>query len=519
MRKEQSILKIDVEEDIFEYDIVFPSNSFKDSDKHLSEIEKRICENNKIINEINDEIDNLTNHADKFDYMIAVSSGVICGVIDSFFIGEWNFIDAKVSSDIIINNKVLSYARKCGYKGDGLKEAISFLERKFPLAGDSTWKGSGNGISEREHHLDDFSHHPTFVGLIFCIVSQFTKTAMYSNSEGEFVKLPITIDENGNLEGKTPAAKISAGILNWLINVARNRKGHLFSDMAGSKHTPGGGMGIPGPIVSLLKELSALPMINDSGLAKNIAKAYKKGIGAEKGQLDLGCLNALFEGASSKMDLRTENAVTSELKRQALPVVINELIVRTFYFVRNLISEIKVKKSLMNIDWKKVMPFKNRTIIRMLTIATGTFTAIDLADAAIRSAIKSGGEPMTFLKNFVLRMNFVGVGRFAIAIGQDTLMGYKNEYYRKKRIKVMIEQIFLLEAKAYFKQSDMWISAINTDKAIVDTWSIMEESIVFYQESMIEISDSMKGIEKVLSAANKKNPEQMKQMVDILKFN
>ena len=35
MRKEQSILKIDVEEDIFEYDIVFPSNSFKDSDKHL----------------------------------------------------------------------------------------------------------------------------------------------------------------------------------------------------------------------------------------------------------------------------------------------------------------------------------------------------------------------------------------------------------------------------------------------------------------------------------------------------
>ena len=155
----------------------------------------------------------------------------------------------------------------------------------------------------------------------------------------------------------------------------------------------------------------------------------------------------------------------------------------------------------------------------MLTIATGTFTAIDLADAAIRSAIKSGGEPMTFLKNFVLRVNFVGVGRFAIAIGQDTLMGYKNEYYRKKRIKVMIEQIFLLEAKAYFKQSDMWISAINTDKAIVDTWSIMEESIVFYQESMIEISDSMKGIEKVLSAANKKNPEQMKQMVDILKFN
>ena len=34
-----------------------------------------------------------------------------------------------------------------------------------------------------------------------------------------------------------------------------------------------------------------------------------KGIGTGKGQVDLGVLNSLFEGASSKMDVRTERAV------------------------------------------------------------------------------------------------------------------------------------------------------------------------------------------------------------------
>ena len=49
------------------------------------------------------------------------------------------------------------------------------------------------------------------------------------------------------------------------------------------------------------------------------------------------------------------------------------------------------------INWNNVLPFKNRTVIRMLTIATGTFTAIDMADAAIQSAVKSGGfGPMSF---------------------------------------------------------------------------------------------------------------------------
>ena len=41
------------------------------------------------------DIERLTNQADGVDYAIAVSSGIIAGLIDIFFVGEWDFKNAK----------------------------------------------------------------------------------------------------------------------------------------------------------------------------------------------------------------------------------------------------------------------------------------------------------------------------------------------------------------------------------------------------------------------------------------
>lgn len=373
------------------------------------------------------EIDRLTDHTDGVDYALAVSSGIIAGLIDSFFVGEWDFAKAKARSNEEINKKIEAFAREKGWTGKGLKEAVAWLEEKYPLPGDSTWNGENIHVSAKSHHLDDIAHHPTLIGLLFCIISQFTEKAMYSNRYGEFYAIPIAVDENGQLDGKTPAAKVSAGIINWCINVARNWEGHLYSDMAGSKQTAGKGMGIPGSILSTLKELSMLPFLKDTEFPKKLYQAYTKGIGTEKGQLDLKAFNVLFQGGdSNKFDLRTENAVKNELKRQSIPVIINEVVVRSFYFVRHLSLEWKEKGDLQLLEWKNVLPINNRTIIRMLTISTGTFTVVDMADAAIRSAVKSKGLPHTFAANFVLRVNFVGVGRFAISCSSELMMSMRK---------------------------------------------------------------------------------------------
>lgn len=396
-----------------------------------------------------EEIERLTCQADGLDYTLAVTSGLIAGVIDIIFVGEWDFKNAKAISNEKVNSKIMTFAKKhpdyivfCNNalegKGkprkkpldpDRLPTAIRFLEWKYPLPGDNSWKGVADKVTPKSHHLDDFSHHPTLVGLICCIISQFTHTATYINKEGSVINVPIEIDENGMLEGKTPSAKIASGFLNWVTNVIKNQKGHLYSDMGGSKSTAGDGMGIPGSFMSFLKELSALPMFANSDFSLVLYKAFTKGIGDGKSQLNLGAFNSLFEGADSKFDSRTEDAIKHELNRQAISVVVNEVIVRCFYFVRHLYLEIKEKQIAELIEWKKIIPFGNRTLARMMTISSGTMEVVDMADAVIRAGAKSGGNMAVFASQFVLRINYVGIGRFAIACTADVVMGARKTRY------------------------------------------------------------------------------------------
>lgn len=494
--------------------------------EEMDEIDYLLDERQKKIDELNKDIDRLTNHADGLDYSIAVASGILTGLIDIFVVGEWDFTEAKKISNIEANEKVMKLAQKHGYTGGRLKGssgAIKSLEDEFKLPGDNTWnianqQGADTGISAISHHLDDFCHHPTLIGLISCILVQFTKGTIYSNKDGKLIRLPISVDENGKLEGKTPEFKISAGVINWCLNVARNRKGHLISDIAGSNTSIKDGAGIPGVIISTLKELSALPVIQDSDFPKKLSKAYQNGIGDGKNQVDLGVFNRLFEGPSSKMDIRTENAIKHELKRQAMPVVLNEVIVRSFYFVRRFINELKIKKDIFKMDWKAALPFRNRTIARMMTIATGTFTAVDLAGASIESLIKSGGPTPAFLSNMIVNVNFVGIGRFAIAAGTDVAMGVKRSNLRDKRIEIYGEMLYLSNAKVYYKQADMWIAAESAEKTIEEAYDLMEETTVIFIEAWKENKEALSNIGKYSNGIKKNNESLLNDINDILKW-
>ncbi len=388
--------------------------------------------------EASEELKRLTNHADGVDYAIAATAGIVTGMIDVFFVGEWDFASAKAVSNEEINRRVTTFAkkkgldewaRKNGKDPNRLENAIQFLEDKFKLPGDGEYKEfKSRGVTDKTHHLDDFCHHPTFIGLICCILVQFTGIGKYHPSSGTVIPASIQVNQYGKFVSEETWGKVFSGIINWFFNVAetiKNREGHLFSDMAGSIGSAkkgNDGMGLPGSFLSTAKELSSLPCFRDSNFAENLRKAYQNGIGTGKAQFDLGSFNSLFSGASSKLDMRTEMAVGHELKRQARPVLLNEIIVRGAFFIRQFIRQMREKKSLQDIEWKQLFPIRNRTVVRMLTISTGTFTTIDLADAAIRASAKGAA----FLPAFVLRINFVGVGRFSLALGADMIMGIQK---------------------------------------------------------------------------------------------
>lgn len=534
-----STFKIETEDDFqVEYEIL-PAYGTDEVDPRKKEINKNIADIdamsvklNKKIDYLNKDIDRLTNHADGLDYALAVTSGVIAGIIDIVFVGEWDFKKAKDKSNKEINEKIMNFAKKNGYEGNKLNGAVSFLEKKFPLPGDGAYKeiinpitGKADKITNFSHHLDDFCHHPTLIGLICCIIVQFQGNTIYFDKNGEHFKLPIEVNEYGQFQGHNPITKLFSGVINWFLNCAKamaNAKGHWMSDLAGSKNSAGEGMGLPGSFMSLMKELSSIPIFKDSGFSKNLDKAFRNGIGEGKKQVDLGAFNALFEGegVSSQFDYRTENAIKGELKRQALPVIINEVLVRGVYFIRRFIVELKEHNSLMDINWKNVIPFRNRTIVRMMTISTGTFTAIDLADAAIEAAIKNAGnvENPRFLKDFILRVNFVGIGRFAIAVGTDIGMGVKKQHLIKERMQYKAEDGMLQTGKLFYMQEGMWIEAVDTEKAIQELTETTEKTMLYYIESCDDISESIENIGNTAIEAEKKNPGLINEMKDILSW-
>lgn len=188
-------------------------------------------------------------------------------------------------------------------------------------------------------------------------------------------------------------AKIFCGFANWL--------GHLISDVSGSKSSAANknrGTGIPSPLWTWSNDIVAIK----SKLGLSVTDT-------DKAMNELA-LNIFEQG----YDTRFQTA-------QAIPVFINELLVRLLYAVRRLFkyfAETPKTEQSFKLMWKKCEPFSNPTVKRMLTVAHGTFCLVDVGDAVGRAFVSGGG---TFnAVEFVLRLNIVGVGRFTISLYGET---------------------------------------------------------------------------------------------------
>ena len=361
---------------------------------------------------IYEEFDRSIPKADRLDYSVAVCSGIIAGIIDSFFVGEFSLEHAEHWGKEKVEEFVKYVAKKKGCKGDDLYDSIKFLEDHFPIASDILKDDFGGGMW---HHLKDFSHHFSPIGLVFSVISQFTGYAYGVDNFGVFKAVKIT---NDVLFGKNFHEKIAFGVFKWFF--------HMVSDMAGSTNNPGAGTGIPGVIVSLIKSCAALPLFKnikpdgETELSKWVDRLFYGTLLGEKDE------NGKLI-SPRKFDLRTELGVLGEIGKQSIPIILNECFVSSFYLIRRLIIEIKdckVRKlsDLERIDPKDVLPINSPAIIRMITVSSGVFVVFDASDAAIRAGLKCGGNAGAFAVDFMLHINVVGIGRFIFAAGSDLKM-------------------------------------------------------------------------------------------------
>ena len=374
-----------------------------------SEKQKLVFDFDKEIYDLNRQINLLSSNADTLDCLVAAASGLACGMLDMLWVGDFDLSRGREFANNQTEEFVKKTAQKLGCKKDDLKGCVKFLEDKFPIPADGNTPDFGGGL---QHHLRDFAHHPTIVGLFFSLLTQFTEKSYGTDVNGLFIIVDVP-EKSKIFIGKDNVSKIINGTIIWFF--------HLVSDLAGSSSTAGlsGGTGIPGPLLSLAKELSALPVFKnskagDDSLSLFLSKLFNGTLLAKHDEN-----GKIIKDTVLKIDFRGELGIATELGRQALPVIANEAIVRVFYFIRRLGMEIKrtapsTIHDLRNIDWRTVLPANSPTLTRMLTIATGVFTTIDIADAVIS-------------QKYWVAINYVGVTRFAFAISGEIAWAMKRQ--------------------------------------------------------------------------------------------
>ena len=304
-----------------QYDLYCPGKTQSENGKNetltLDEnltYEQKVLAFEQAYGEAQDEIERLTSSGDRFDYAVAACSGIIAGLIDILFVGELSIDRANEWGNQKVEDFVISIAKKSGYQGNDLAGAVEYLEDRNSIAADKVTNAFGGG---KQHHLRDFSHHPTPVGLFFSLLTQFTGKVYGTDVTGVFKIEPLS-ESDFYLIGKDIPQKLTFGIITWFF--------HMASDMAGSSGSirEGSlGTGLPGPLVSLLKELSALPIFRHTN-----SKGYKE-FSVWISKLFNGTLLAnrdqngkIIEAV--KFDLRTEIGLGRELGRQAITNVLSE---------------------------------------------------------------------------------------------------------------------------------------------------------------------------------------------------
>ena len=433
------------------------------------------------INETIDSLNKIKTECDKLDYILAASSGALCGIIDIFLVGKPSESKLNNLTDKWYEERVKDFAKwnhPEHKKFDNLSSAIRWLEERYKIPYDQS---VGGGIfkdyinlTPSNHHFKSLGHNPSLLGLFFSILNQFENTSNFV-SNGEF----ITLSNNDNkfeLIGNDFISKIFCGLVNWL--------GHLFSDVSGSSSSAlkgNRGMGIPSPfwtwtndIIVIKKELNISPTEFDKTINDLAIKIFEEGY-----------------------DIRFQTT-------QVIPVFINELLVRLIYSIRRLLLYFKkVNKEERNFKrmWISCEPFSNNTVKRMLTVAHGTFCLIDLGDSVVRGFTKGGGSFNAI--EFVMRLNIAGLGRFAISLygeGHRSILYYnktKEVEFSKKEITIInnyidglniLSEIYddegLLDFIEDLKNSELYICAFKKTVDLAIKRGVPENKILFSKDDI-----------------------------------
>ena len=197
VKDKKMLIELSIQEDHFEF-----ASSI---DTALASAEDEYNELNVHIKESLETIKKLTPECDKMDYVLSVTCGALCGVIDVFLVGKPGESPIGNITDKWFEERTKDFAKLCGWEnnGKGISSAIAHLEKKFKVPYDQ--RGAGDAasfifdLSPTNHHFKSLAHNPTLLGLFFSILDQFsTPNQSHFVTGGELIALQNADDvKNG----------------------------------------------------------------------------------------------------------------------------------------------------------------------------------------------------------------------------------------------------------------------------------------------------------------------------------
>lgn len=244
--KKDIVLDLSVEDDGFNF-----ATSISDA---LAQAESELV----VLNETVDSIKVLKPNCDKMDYILAASSGALCGIIDIFLVGKPGESPLGNITDKWFDARTMDFAKLCHpekKKFNDLDSALRFLEKEFKVPYDQTGLGDAGrsvfDLTAKNHHFKSLAHNPSLLGLFFSILDQFSNTSHFV-TDGQLISLQQA-DEKWELRGGNIPSKLFCGFTNWI--------GHLISDMSGSSSSAAKGnrgKGLPSPLWTWTNDIVAI---------------------------------------------------------------------------------------------------------------------------------------------------------------------------------------------------------------------------------------------------------------------
>lgn len=363
------------------------------------------------LSSINESLEKYANHADRYDYMVAVASGILCGVLDAQVADVSRKVLDSNKSDLQTKSKEIAKAIAKNYEKNHDKTSIEGIASAV-LKNCLNTKAKDIITTDKKSGIAEFD-----IAKAMNIFGGAAITALLKWIAAD--RKPEEID-NSNFPD---SIKKLLHLLNDHPKVREFLKNPYLPEINAETLEK---LGVPVIFITIVE--SKLPELNQPLVeAKNKA--------------------ADFVNSKKPKDKKCVVPMDSIKKagNQAFAVLANEIFVRGFYFVRHLMMEMERCGDIESVDWSKVIPYDNKTVTRMMSIASLTFTAADMTSAAVRAAIESGGNPILFKAKYAANINVIGVGRAIIAVTKDVSMEWQEaDLIRERRIlmeKMSAEQV------------------------------------------------------------------------------